>query len=87
MKITGLKAIVAKVITAGVLAGAFVMAAPKQAQAQRFVVGVQTGYPYYGTAYGRHDDFRRREEFRRHEEWARARAYNHYYYHAPYRYR
>jgi hypothetical protein len=81
MKITSLKAIVAKMITAGVLAGAFVMAAPKQAQAQRFVVGVQAGYPYYGPAYVRHDDFRR------HEEWIRAREFDHYHYHAPYRYR
>jgi hypothetical protein len=47
MKITNVKAMVAKGITAGLLAGAMVFAAPAKANAQRVVVGVQVGYPHY----------------------------------------
>ena len=40
-----LKAMVAKVMTAGLVAGALVLAAPAKAEAQQFVVGVQVGRP------------------------------------------
>ncbi len=76
MKITNLKAMAAKVMTVGLLAGAVVMAAPAKAEAQQFAVGVQVGYPHYGYGpdyYARlRFDERRRAEFLRHEEWVRA---------------
>jgi hypothetical protein len=72
MKITNVKAMVAKGVTVGLLAGAFVLAAPAKADAQRFVVGVQVGYPHY-----EYYDHARFERERRHEEW--VRAHGHYY--------
>ncbi|SNS23506.1 hypothetical protein SAMN05421770_101104 [Granulicella rosea] len=60
MTITNVKAMVAKVLTVGVLAGAVVMAAPAKAEAQGFAVGVRFGAPvrpvyvaprYYGPRY------------------------------------
>jgi hypothetical protein len=80
MKITNVKAMVAKSVTVGLLAGAFVLAAPAKADAQRFVVGVQVGHPHYD--YVRHDyyDHVRFEQERRHEEWVRAHERDHYRY-------
>ena len=74
MKITNVKAMVAKVLTVGFLAAAFVVAAPKAEAQVRF--GVRFGAPvyvaprpvyvaprFYGYGYGypygfRHDEFR-----------------------------
>jgi hypothetical protein len=76
MKITNLKAIVAKSLIVGLLAGAFALAVPAKADAQ---VVVQVGYPHY--VYG--PDYYARLRFdepRRHAEWVRAREFR------PYRY-
>jgi hypothetical protein len=78
MKFTNVKAMVAKGVTVALLAGAFALAAPVKAEAQRFVVGVQVGYPqraYYGPDYYAR---LRYEEARRHEEWVRAHRYERY---------
>jgi len=77
MKITNVKATVAKGITVGLLAGAFVLAAPAKADAQRFVVGVQVGYPHYDYARRDYYDHHRFERERRHEEWERAHERDH----------
>jgi len=82
MKITNVKAMVAKGVTVGLLAGAFVLAAPAKADAQQFAVGVQVGYPHYGYGYYGPDYYARLrfEEARRHDAWVRAHEYH------PYRY-
>jgi hypothetical protein len=78
MKITNVKAMVAKGVTVGLLAGAFVLAAPAKADAQRFGVAVQVGYPhYYGPDYYARLRF---EQQRRHEEWVRAHEFGRYHY-------
>lgn len=80
MKITKVKAMVAKGVTVGLLAGAFALAAPASADAQQFAVGVQVGYPhytYYGPDYYAHLRF---EQERRHAEWVRTHEYGRYYY-------
>ena len=69
------KRMLAKSMTMGVAAVALAMAAPKQAEAQRFAVGVQVAFPGY-PAYGYYP--RDRYEFRRHEEWVRAHEYARY---------
>ncbi len=74
MKITNVKAMVAKGVTVGLLAGAFVLAAP--ANAQQLAV-VQVGYPHYGPDYYARLRF---EQERRHAEWVRAHEYNRYRY-------
>ncbi len=76
MKITNVKAMVAKGVTVGLLAGAFSLAAPAKAQAQ---VVVQVGYPHY--VYGPDYYARLRfDEARRHAEWVRVHEFH------PYRY-
>ena len=84
MTISNVKAMVAKVLTAGVLAGAVMMAAPAKADAQAVRFGVQVGYPQYGYY---HYDHIRRDEYRRHDDWARGRDYRGYRHNAPYWYR
>jgi len=91
IKTNGLKGIFTKVILAGTLAGAVLMAAPQKAQAQQFAVGVQFGHPVYrGPVYGpvydrgfyadrRREEFRR-EEFLRHERWEREHSFYRGYY-------
>jgi hypothetical protein len=80
MKITNVKAMVAKGVTVGLLAGAFVLAAPAKANAEQFAV-VRVGYPqhygYYGPDYYARLRF---EQERRHAEWVRAHEYNRYHY-------
>ncbi|CAN5533034.1 hypothetical protein BH10ACI4_BH10ACI4_15690 [soil metagenome] len=65
----------AKVMTVGLLAGAFVMGTPQKAQAQGFAVGVQIGYPHYD--YSRRDyyEHERREAFARQQAYERQLAY------------
>jgi hypothetical protein len=84
MKITNVKAMVAKGVTVGLLAGAFVLAAPAKADAQQFAVGVRAGYPayygypayrYYGPDYYARLHF---EQERRHAEWVRAHEFERY---------
>ena len=76
MKVTNVKAMVAKGVTVGLLAAAFVLAAPAKAQAQ---VVVQVGYPHY--VYGPDYYARLRfDEARRHAEWVRVHEFH------PYRY-
>ena len=85
MKAT-LKAMIAKGMTAGLLAGAFLLVSPKKAEAAQVTLGVQIGRPvvypdYYGQrrAYddrlrleqARRDEIARREAWR-HEQWMRA---------------
>jgi hypothetical protein len=76
MKSTNVKAMVAKVMMVGLLAGAFVMAAPAKADAQQFGAVVEVGYPHLD--YSRRDyvEFQRREAIRRHEEWLRAHRFD-----------
>jgi hypothetical protein len=87
MKSTNVKAMVAKVMTAGLLAGAFVMAAPVKAEAQQFGAVVQVGYPHLDYSQRgyyerqrmeqeRRAEFERREAIRRHEEWARMHRFH-----------
>jgi hypothetical protein len=78
MKITNVKAMVAKGVTVGLLAGAFVLAAPAKANAQQLAV-VQVSYPhrYYGPDYYARLRF---EQERRHAEWVRAHEYQRYHY-------
>jgi len=91
MKATQLKSLVAKVMTAGVLAGALIFAGPAKAEAQQFSVGVQIGRPVvYPDYYGRRDYYdhlrweqaRRaeiaRQEWLRHEQWEHAHRYGPY---------
>ncbi|WP_433974504.1 hypothetical protein [Tunturiibacter lichenicola] len=79
MKITNVKAMVAKGVTVGLLAGAFVLAAPAKANAQQFAV-VQVGYPNY-RCYGPDYYARLRfEQERRHAEWVRVHEYQRYHY-------
>jgi hypothetical protein len=80
MKVMNVKAMVAKVMTAGLLAGAFALAAPVKAEAQGFAVGVQVGYPQYD--YSRRDHYdhlrfeqERRESYLRQQEWQRRQAF------------
>lgn len=82
MKLTNVKAMIAKAMTVGLLAGAVMLAAPAKADAQPVVVGVQVGYPQYGYGYDhfRFEQERRREEFLRHEAWVRAHEYGRYNY-------
>jgi hypothetical protein len=86
MKITNVKAMAAKGVTVGLLAGVFALAAPARADAQQFAVGVQVGYPhygYYGPDYYAHLRF---EQERRHAEWVRAHEFGRYHhgYHSGY---
>jgi hypothetical protein len=80
MKITNVKAMVAKGVTVGLLAGAFVLAAPAKANAQQVAV-VRVGYPqhygYYGPDYYARLRFERE---RRHAEWVRAHQFDRYHY-------
>jgi hypothetical protein len=78
MKCTKVKAMVAKGVTVGLLAGAFVLAAPAKADAQQFAVGVQVGYPHYDYARRDYYDHLRFEQERRHEEWVRAHEFRRY---------
>ena len=76
MTSTKAKAMIAKGVTVGLLAGAFALAAPAKADAQ---VVVQVGYPHY--VYGPDYYARLRfEEARRHEEWVRAHEFERYHY-------
>lgn len=81
---TGMKAMVAKVMAVGMLAGAAAMFAPAEAQAQQVVFNARFGPPPVAMA-SRHDFYERqriereraaekerREAARRHEEWLRA---------------
>jgi hypothetical protein len=79
MKITNKKAMGAKGITVGLLAGAFVLAAPAQADAQQFAVGVQVGYPHYDRARRDYYDHLRFEQERHHQQWVRAHEFGRYY--------
>ena len=73
MKLSNVKAMVAKAMAVGMLAGAFVLAAPAKAQAQGFGVRVQVGYPSYG--YSRDYYARLRFERERHEAFLRQQAW------------
>jgi hypothetical protein len=91
MKITNIKAMVAKGVTVGLLAGAFVLTAPAKADAQQFAVGVRVGNPgYFGypangyPAYGYYGpDYYARLRFereRQHDEWVREHEFQRYHY-------
>jgi hypothetical protein len=79
MKLTNLKAMVAKAMTVGMLAGALVLASQAKAQAQGFGVGVQIGYPPYGYSRDYYERLRcereRREAFLRQQAWERQQAW------------
>jgi hypothetical protein len=70
MKLTNVKALIAKSLTVGLLVGAFVLAVPAKADAQQFAVGVQFGSPSYG--YDSPRDYYARQ---RYEELCRQRAF------------
>jgi len=78
MKLSNVKAIVAKAMTVGMLAGAFVLAAPTKAQAQGIGVRVQVGYPPYGYSRDYYERLRwereRRDAFRQ-QAWERQQAW------------
>ena len=86
MTIRNVKAMIAKGVTVGVLAGAFALAAPAKADAQQFAVGVQFGAPYYGGDYyarQRYEEYWRQQawiQHERHEAWERQRDYDRYAY-------
>jgi hypothetical protein len=80
MKISNIKVMVAKGAMFGLLASAFVLAAPAKADAQQFAIGVQVGYPQYDHARRDYYDHVRFEQERRHEEWVRAHERDHYRY-------
>jgi hypothetical protein len=69
---SGFKAMVAKVMTVGLLAGAFVLAAPAKAQAQGFAIGVQLGGPHYDYARDGYYDGGRRDYYE-HERFEQQR--------------
>jgi hypothetical protein len=73
MKIATIKGMVAKVLTAGFLAGAVAMAVPAKADAQQVFIGA---YPRH-ERFDRYERFRA-EEFRKHEAWVRAREFRHF---------
>jgi hypothetical protein len=96
MKAT-LKSMVAKVMTAGLLAGAFLFAGPKKAEAAQFRVGVVVGpqpvivAPRYYPRRARYDRLRaeeiRRAEIARREAWIRHQQWLHHRFGPdPYRY-
>ena len=77
---------VAKVMTAGLLAGAFVLVAPVKAEAQDFGIGVQIGYPHYDYSHRdyyehqrfeeeRREAYARQQEFLRQQAWQRQQAW------------
>jgi hypothetical protein len=78
---SGFKAMVAKGLTLGLLAGAFVLAVPAKAQAQGFAIGVQVGGPHYDYARqgyydgGRRDYYERERFDQERREIARQEAY------------
>ena len=88
MKAT-LKLMVAKVMTAGLMGGALMLATPKKAEAQQFSIGVQIGRPvvspgYYAQPgyYAERDYYARRryeqerlEAIARREAWERRQAW------------
>jgi len=81
MKITNVKAMVAKGVTVTLLAGAFALAVPAKADAQQLAVGVRVGYPNYYGSYG--PDYHARLRFereRRHAEWVRYHEFERYHY-------
>jgi hypothetical protein len=89
MKLANVKAMVAKVMTIGLLAGAFALVAPAKAQAQAFGFGVEVGphYDVYHHDRFRAEEFRRHEEFVRRQERLRAQEFGGYRHGAPYRFR
>jgi guanyl-specific ribonuclease Sa len=84
--IARIRGLVAKAMLAGMAAGAFMIASPAKAQAQKIVVGVRAGGPFYGSRAGfgfdrrqeflQREEFVRREAFLRHEEWLRAQRFH-----------
>ena len=69
MRTHSVKAMLAKVVGIGVLAGVAAVAMPQRAEAQSFAVGVQFGGPaYYGYGYGP-----RAEGYYAHERWEHGR--------------
>jgi hypothetical protein len=84
MKFANVKSVVAKSMILAVAAGALAIASPVKAEAQRFVVGVRVGNPYYAPRYDHYDryEYARREAFIRHEEWLREHRFD-----RPYGYR
>jgi hypothetical protein len=84
MKATQMNAMIAKVLSVGLVAGALALAGPAKAEAQTWSVGVQFGAPAYGyaaPAYGpdyyarlryereRRAAFERRQAWLRQQEW------------------
>ena len=83
MKLTNVKAMVAKSLAVGLLAGAFVLASPAKADAQQFAIGVQFGAPVYNGYYGgynniyarqRYEQIRRQRAFEAQQAYARQQA-------------
>ena len=95
MKAIQMKSILAKMMTAGFLAGALMLAGPVKAEAQQFSVGVQIGRPVvYRDYYARrayYDRLRweeaRRAEIARHDAWVRHEQWARMHRVAPYPYR
>ena len=80
---TRMKAMVAKVMAVGMVAGAVAMFAPAKAQAAEVVFNAQFGRPAVVVAprYGFYEreriaEMERREAIRRHEEWVREHRFH-----------
>ncbi len=75
MTISGVKAMVGKMIAIGLVAGAVALVAPAKAEAQHFAIGVQFGPSYHDE--GRRDYYEReryereRAAIAQHEAWER----------------
>jgi hypothetical protein len=80
MKITNVKAMLAKAMTVGLLAGAVMLASPAKADAQPVIVVARVGHPQYayGPGYLRIER-ERRAQILRHEAWVRAHEHGRYY--------
>lgn len=79
MKLTNVKSLVTKSLTVGLLAGAFVLAAPAKANAQ-VAIGVQFGAPVYDGyndyyARQRWEQYRRQQAYEAQQEYARQQAW------------
>lgn len=79
MKLSGVKAMIGKVMAISLVAGAFALVAPGKAEAQQFGLGVRIG-PSYSDE-GRWDGYdraryeRQREAIAQHEAWERHQAW------------
>jgi hypothetical protein len=73
MNTAQIKSMITKVMTAGLLAGAFLFAGSQKADAQQFSIGVQLGTPAYGYDYTAYPDYYARRDYYDHLRWEQER--------------